>query len=79
MAHDRPDLEGAQGGSSCASSMVDEAELPFFKARSNGSAHALREMRAMLDDDERGLTAMFLPTSLFWLSSRRLHHAPAHA
>ena len=50
VAHDRPDLEGAQGGSKRASSMVDEAELPF-KARANGSAHALREMRAMLDDD----------------------------
>ena len=50
VAHDRPDLEGAQGGSKRASSMVDEADLPF-KARANGSSHALREMRAMLDDD----------------------------
>ncbi|CAH0367462.1 unnamed protein product [Pelagomonas calceolata] len=50
VAHDRPDVEGEQGGSKRASSMVDEADLPF-KARANGSAHALREMRAMLDDD----------------------------
>ena len=50
VGHDRPDVEAAQGSSKRASSMVDEAELPF-KARANGSAHALREMRAMLDDD----------------------------
>ena len=43
-------VEGEQGGSKRASSMVDEADLPF-KARANGSSHALREMRAMLDDD----------------------------
>ena len=50
VGHDRPDIEAAQGSSKRASAAVDEADLPF-KARANGSAHALREMRAMLDDD----------------------------
>ena len=50
VGHDRPDQEASPGPSKRASAAVDEAELPF-KARSNGSAHALREMRAMLDDD----------------------------
>ena len=49
VGHDRPDQEASPGPSKRASAAVDEAELPF-KARSNGNSHALREMRAMLDD-----------------------------
>lgn len=51
VAHDRPPEEAALGSSKRASAQAEGGAVPF-KARGDGPAHALREMRAMLDDGD---------------------------